>query len=75
MLTVRIIENNRDFVVSRLNVRGFDAASIVDEIIETEDIDLVQIRHEPINPVLKRIRERMSFLGQNVLLNRNFITM
>jgi seryl-tRNA synthetase len=38
MLTVKIIENNRDFVVSRLIVKGFDAASVVDEIIETEDI-------------------------------------
>jgi seryl-tRNA synthetase len=38
MLTVKIIENNRDFVVSRLIVKGFDVASIVDEIIETEGI-------------------------------------
>jgi seryl-tRNA synthetase len=38
MLTVKTIENNRDFVVSRLNLKGFDAASIVDEIIETEGI-------------------------------------
>ena len=29
----------------------------------SEDIDLVQINSEPINPVLKRIRERLSFLG------------
>ncbi|MDR2383059.1 MAG: serine--tRNA ligase, partial [Prevotellaceae bacterium] len=36
MLTVKTIENNRDFIVSRLNVKGFDAASIIDEIIETE---------------------------------------
>lgn len=29
----------------------------------SEDIDLVQIKSEPINPILKRIRERLSFLG------------
>jgi seryl-tRNA synthetase len=37
MLIVKTIENNRDFVVSRLNVKGFDAAAIVDEIIATEE--------------------------------------
>lgn len=29
----------------------------------SEDIDLVQVNSEPINPILKRIRERLSFLG------------
>ena len=29
----------------------------------SEDIDLIQINREPINPVLKRIREKLSFLG------------
>jgi len=29
----------------------------------SEDIDLVQINTEPIHPVLKRIRERLNFLG------------
>jgi len=29
----------------------------------SEDIDLVQINSEPINPILKRIREILSFLG------------
>lgn len=29
----------------------------------SEDIDLVQINSEPINPILKRIREKLSFLG------------
>lgn len=29
----------------------------------SEDIDLVQINSAPINPILKRIRERLSFLG------------
>ncbi|MDR2287474.1 MAG: serine--tRNA ligase [Prevotellaceae bacterium] len=38
MLTVKTIENNREFVVSRLKVKGFDAANIVDEIIADEVI-------------------------------------
>lgn len=29
----------------------------------SEDIDLVQINSEPINPILKKIRERLVFLG------------
>ncbi len=33
------------------------------QIRYSEDIDLVQINPEPINPILKRIRERLSFLG------------
>ncbi|MDR2026166.1 MAG: serine--tRNA ligase [Prevotellaceae bacterium] len=38
MLTVKTIENSRDYVVSRLNVKGFDAANIIDEIIAIEGI-------------------------------------
>jgi predicted nucleotidyltransferase component of viral defense system len=33
------------------------------QIRYSEDIDLVQVNPEPINPILKRIRERFSFLG------------
>ena len=33
------------------------------QIRYSEDIDLVQVNPEPINPILKRIRERLSFLG------------
>ena len=33
------------------------------QIRYSEDIDLVQINSEPINPILKRIREQLSFLG------------
>jgi len=33
------------------------------QIRYSEDIDLVQINSEPINPILKQIRERLSFLG------------
>jgi predicted nucleotidyltransferase component of viral defense system len=33
------------------------------QIRYSEDIDLVQINSEPINPILKHIREKLSFLG------------
>ncbi|MDR0233178.1 MAG: nucleotidyl transferase AbiEii/AbiGii toxin family protein [Dysgonamonadaceae bacterium] len=33
------------------------------QIRYSEDIDLVQINSEPINPILKRIREKLAFLG------------
>ena len=33
------------------------------QIRYSEDIDLVQINSEPINPILKRMRERLDFLG------------
>ena len=33
------------------------------QIRYSEDIDMVQINSEPINPILKRIRERLAFLG------------
>jgi predicted nucleotidyltransferase component of viral defense system len=33
------------------------------QIRYSEDIDLVQVNSDPINPILKRIRERLSFLG------------
>jgi len=36
---------------------------ITPQIRYSEDIDLVQINPEPINPILKRIREKLSFLG------------
>ena len=33
------------------------------QIRYSEDIDFVQINAEPINPILKRLRERLTFLG------------
>ncbi|MDR1981285.1 MAG: nucleotidyl transferase AbiEii/AbiGii toxin family protein [Tannerellaceae bacterium] len=33
------------------------------QIRYSEDIDLVQINSEPINPILKRMREKLAFLG------------
>jgi seryl-tRNA synthetase len=37
MLTVKLIENNKDYVTARLAVKGFDAKAIVDDIITTGD--------------------------------------
>jgi predicted nucleotidyltransferase component of viral defense system len=37
----------------------------------SEDIDLVQINKEPINPVLKRIREKLSFLGTKRIVKQH----
>ena len=37
----------------------------------SEDIDLVQINSEPINPVLKRIRERLDFLGTKRIVKQH----
>ena len=36
---------------------------ITPQVRYSEDIDLVQINSEPINPILKRIHEKLSFLG------------
>jgi predicted nucleotidyltransferase component of viral defense system len=37
----------------------------------SEDIDLVQINSEPINPVLKRIREKLNFLGTKRIVKQH----
>jgi len=37
----------------------------------SEDIDLLQIKSEPINPVLKRIREKLSFLGTKRIVKQH----
>jgi len=37
----------------------------------SEDIDLVQINSEPINPILHRIRERLAFLGTKRTVKQN----
>jgi len=44
---------------------------ITPQIRYSEDIDLVQIVSEPINPVLKRIREKLSFLGTKRTVKQN----
>lgn len=55
-----------DLLKSSLAFRGGTALYklyLTPQIRYSEDIDLVQIKSEPINPILKRIRERLSFLG------------
>ncbi len=55
-----------DFLKTSLAFRGGTALHklyLTPQIRYSEDIDLVQINPEPINPILRRIRERLSFLG------------
>jgi len=55
-----------DLIRNSLVFRGGTALHklyITPQIRYSEDIDLVQINKEPINLVLKRMRERLSFLG------------
>jgi predicted nucleotidyltransferase component of viral defense system len=55
-----------DLLKNSLAFRGGTALHklyLTPQIRYSEDIDLVQINSEPINPILKRIRERLSFLG------------
>ncbi|GHV32763.1 hypothetical protein FACS1894177_09100 [Bacteroidia bacterium] len=62
-----------DLLRSSLAFRGGTALHklfIKPQVRYSEDIDLVQIRHEPINPVLKRIREVLSFLGQKRIVKQ-----
>jgi len=37
----------------------------------SEDIDLVQINSEPINPILKRMREKLAFLGTKRIVKQH----
>ena len=41
------------------------------QIRYSEDIDLVQINPEPINPVLKRLREKLAFLGTKRIIKQH----
>ena len=41
------------------------------QIRYSEDIDLVQINSEPINPILKKIRERLAFLGTKRIVKQH----
>lgn len=55
-----------DLLKTLLAFRGGTALHklyLTPQIRYSEDIDLVQINPGPINPILKRIRERLSFLG------------
>jgi predicted nucleotidyltransferase component of viral defense system len=55
-----------DLLKNSLAFRGGTALHklyLTPQIRYSEDIDLVQISSEPINPILKQIRERLAFLG------------
>lgn len=55
-----------DFLQKSLAFRGGTALHklyLSPQVRYSEDIDLVQINAEPINPILKRIREKLTFLG------------
>ena len=55
-----------DLLLNSLAFRGGTALHklyITPQIRYSEDIDLVQINSDPIHPILKKIRERLSFLG------------
>ena len=55
-----------DLLKKSLAFRGGTALHklfLAPQIRYSEDIDLVQVHSEPINPILKQIRERLSFLG------------
>jgi len=55
-----------EFLKKSLAFRGGTALHklyLPPQVRYSEDIDLVQINQEPINPILKRIREKLSFLG------------
>jgi predicted nucleotidyltransferase component of viral defense system len=55
-----------DLLRNSLTFRGGTALHklyITPQIRYSEDIDLIQINSEPINPVLKRMREQLLFLG------------
>ena len=55
-----------DLLKKSLAFRGGTALHklyLTPQIRYSEDIDLVQVNSEPINPILKQIRERLSFLG------------
>jgi predicted nucleotidyltransferase component of viral defense system len=57
-----------------LAVRGGTALHklyLTSQIRYSEDIDLVQINVEPINPILKRMRERLTFLGTKRIIKQH----
>ena len=63
-----------DFLRKSLAFRGGTALHklyITPQTRYSEDIDLVQINSEPINPVLKRIREKLSFLGTKRIVKQH----
>lgn len=63
-----------DLIKASLAFRGGTALQklyITTQVRYSEDIDLVQINSEPINPILKRIREKLSFLGTKRIVKQH----
>jgi len=63
-----------DFLKKSLAFRGGTALHklyLHPQVRYSEDIDLVQINAEPINPILKRIRERLTFLGTKRIVKQH----
>ena len=63
-----------DFIKKSLAFRGGTALHklyLNPQIRYSEDIDLVQINSEPINPILKQIREKLSFLGTKRIVKQH----
>jgi predicted nucleotidyltransferase component of viral defense system len=63
-----------DFLRNSLVFRGGTALHklyIRPQIRYSEDIDLVQINSEPILPILKRMREKLSFLGTKRIVKQH----
>lgn len=61
---------NDEFLSSRLAFRGGTALHklyLSPQPRYSEDIDLVQIRSEPIKPTIEKLREALSFLGKPVV--------
>lgn len=63
-----------DLLKKSLAFRGGTALHklyLTPQIRYSEDIDLVQVNSEPINPILKQIRERLSFLGTKRIVKQH----
>ena len=63
-----------DFIKKSLAFRGGTALHklyLNPQIRYSEDINLVQINSEPINPILKQIREKLSFLGTKRIVKQH----
>jgi len=63
-----------DLLKSSLAFRGGTALHklyLQPQIRYSEDIDLVQINAEPINPILKRMREQLDFLGMKRIVKQH----
>jgi predicted nucleotidyltransferase component of viral defense system len=63
-----------DLLQKLLAIRGGTALHklyLTPQVRYSEDIDLVQINAEPINPILKRLRERLAFLGSKRVVKQH----